>query len=727
VEKSAKTGRQFLLIGIGGMGMAPLAFYLRQQNHNIYGYDDALPAFLEYILMRQEIIICESFPEDIDCVIYSSAIQGDHPWLMEAKKRSIETYLRGKFLAQFCKKKRMIAVIGSHGKTTVTGMLIDCLSNCDYILGGLFKNEEKLPAKYVLENDFLICEVDESDHTIEHFSPHVTVVLNLEDDHLIQYGRPETLDLAFERIFKNTRHAIIIPNGDERLENIIKKSDITAEVMKVKIAPQVSAFNRNLSILQSALEVLEKDELEIRIPLNFSPLFRRNQFLNTLYFERPIEIWADYAHHPTEIAQCIAHFEEKEEKIAFIFQPHRYTRTQQYAQDFAKVFEGKNCTFLPVYSAGEKFLINGTTETILSHFSEDSKPNFVTSLNNFLIKNDDNKLQIPDQNALPNKIVFIGAGDIFYQARTWIFEQQLQLLKVFLAMQRTFFFENVSAKKHNTLCIDGVVPLIIEPESVEILIIIIQELIKTKIPFFIIGHGSNLLIDDLRSVWISLKRIAPVFTQKEGWIEVSAGFSLSIFCKQIAKLGFQGCEELVGIPGTIGGALYMNAGTLQQTISDQLASIDVINFAGNRQVIHKSQIPFAYRRGFRNGIILGAKFQFTKKEMSAILLEKIHKKMLWRRENQPQEPNAGSIFKNPPNLSAGALIDQAGMKGTRIGGAQISEKHANFIVNTTGQVTVSDVKRLINLTRQKVFEKYGIILEREILFASELFFVKIMS
>jgi UDP-N-acetylmuramate-alanine ligase len=98
------------------------------------------------------------------------------------------------------------------------------------------------------------------------------------------------------------------------LENIIKKSNIAAEVIKVKIASQASAFDNNLSILQSVLKELKKDELKTHTPLEFSPLFHRNQFLSTLHFGYPIEIWADYAHHPTEVAQCIAHFEEKEKK-----------------------------------------------------------------------------------------------------------------------------------------------------------------------------------------------------------------------------------------------------------------------------------------------------------------------------------------------------------------------------------------------------------------------------
>lgn len=612
----------------------------------------------------------------------------------------------------------MIAIVGSHGKTTVTGMLIDCLPHCGYILGGFFQNEEKLPAKYVPENDFLICEVDESDHTIEYFSPHIAAVLNLEDDHLVQYGNSENLNLAFEKLFKNTCHGIVLPEGDVRLENIAKKSRSAAKIVKAKLAQRPSYFDKNFFMVQSVLGLLEGDTLAIDRPTNFSPLFRRNQFLGTLHLEQPLEIWADYAHHPTEIAQCIAHFEEKRKKNIFVFQPHRHTRTRQYAQDFAKVFTGKNCTLLPVYAAGEKFLADGTAETILNHFSENNKPNFIESLNNFSIEDADNEWQC--LNSFPNGIVFTGAGDIFYQAQAWVFRQQILLLKNFLIKQKIPFLENIFAKKYNTLRIGGVIPLLVEPETTESLTILLGELTGTKIPFLTIGHGSNLLVDGLLGVLISLKRMPQIFTQKDGYIEVSAGLSLAIFCKQIAKFGIQGCEELAGIPGTIGGALRMNAGSHRQSISDKLLSIDVINFSEIYQTIYKSQIPFAYRKGFRDGIILGAKFQFTEREAPEILLEKIHEKMLWRRENQPQQPNAGSIFKNPQNLSAGALIDRCGLKGTPVGGAQISEKHANFIVNTTGHATAVDAKRLINLARQKVFEKYKIILEREILFTSEI-------
>jgi UDP-N-acetylenolpyruvoylglucosamine reductase len=606
----------------------------------------------------------------------------------------------------------MIAIAGSHGKTTVAGMLIDCLPHCDYILGGFFQDEEKLPASYTPENDFLICEVDESDPTIEYFSPHIAVVLNLEDDHPIQYGNSENLDLAFGKLFKNTCHAIVVPQGDTRLENITKKSNVTAKVIGVKITPGASAFDKNLSTLESVLRLLKNDA--IHRPLEFSPLFRHNQFLGTLYFEQPVEIWADCAHHPTTVTQCMEHFEEKREKIVFVFQPHRYTHTRQYAQDFAKVFAGKNCTLLPAYPAGEKFLADGTAETILFYSLPGSKPNFIASLNDFFIENNGN-------NSSPSKIIFIGAGDIFHQAQTWIFKQQIQLLKKFLIKQKIPFLENIPAEKYNTLRIGGLVPLLIEPETIESLTVLSQELIKIKIHFLIIGNGSNLLIDDPHSVPITLKKMPSIFAEKDGYIEVSAGFSLPVFCNQIARLGMQGCEELAGIPGTIGGALYMNASSHRQSIADKLVSIDVINFSGNCQTIQKSQIPFAYRKGFRDAIILGAKFKFTEKEVPKTLLEKIHEKMLWRQKNQPRQPNAGSIFKNPQNFSAGMLIDQSGLKNTTIGGAQIAEKHANFIVNATGHMTANDVKRLINLVRQKVFEKYEIILEREILFASEIF------
>ncbi|MDR1435544.1 MAG: UDP-N-acetylmuramate dehydrogenase [Puniceicoccales bacterium] len=711
--------KQFLFLGIGGMGMAPLASYMRQRGDIIYGFDDAFPSDLEQFFEMQKIIICEQFPEKIDCVIFSSAIGECHPWMQMAEKEGIPTLRRGHFLAKFCKQKKVIAVTGSHGKTTTTGMLIDHLSHCDYILGGFFQDKNKLPAFYAKENKYLICEVDESDRTIESFHPHITATLNLEDDHVDAYGESKNLDAAFEKLFSKTRQAVVIPENSERLRNITQNLK-TPLFFADDLFPEKKNASpvENGMIVRKVLEILEKesDAPTISREIFYSPIFRRHQFLGVINTEnQSIEAWADYAHHPTEITHHIENFQSThpDQKILLIFQPHRYSRTRQYAREFAKAFEGREVLFLPTYGAGEAFLSDGTTRSILRHLPQTTKAKYIESLKDFnlqeFLRNDSFQL-----------ILFIGAGDIYQRAKDWLSAQQIFYVKENLKVQDITFQENFSLKRRNSFQIDGTASLWIEPESEEELKVLFQLLQIFEIPCFVIGHGSNLLLDKFGGIFISLKKMPPIFEVDRSLITVSSELSLATFSRRIATLGFQGCEGLASIPGSLGGALCMNAGAHQQSIFDQLVSIKFFDdSSGKIKIISKEQIDFGYRHGCQKGAILSAQFSFTRTESPQFLLEKIKAKAQWRRETQPAQPNAGSIFKNPENHFAGALIEQAGLKEITFGGAKVSEKHANFIINHEQKATADDIKRLLRLVRQKVFEMHGIFLEREILFASD--------
>ncbi|MDR2201123.1 MAG: UDP-N-acetylmuramate dehydrogenase, partial [Puniceicoccales bacterium] len=248
---------------------------------------------------------------------------------------------------------------------------------------------------------------------------------------------------------------------------------------------------------------------------------------------------------------------------------------------------------------------------------------------------------------------------------------------------------------------------------------IVQRLHTLDLPFLVIGHGSNLLVDDFPGVFISLKKMESIFTAEQRRVTASSELPMATFIRKVATLGWGGCESLAGIPGSLGGAIYMNAGAHYQSVFDYLVSLKFLDHSGVIRVLPRDQIDFSYRRGFRDGIILSAQFSFLKKESTEILLGKIRDKMQWRREKQPRGPNGGCMFKNLANHFAGALVEQVGLKGTSIGGAKIAEQHGNFIVNNDGNATVSDIKRLLRLMRQRVFERYGIFLEREILFASD--------
>jgi len=231
------------------------------------------------------------------------------------------------------------------------------------------------------------------------------------------------------------------------------------------------------------------------------------------------------------------------------------------------------------------------------------------------------------------------------------------------------------------------------------------------------GSGSNVLIDDLGVKAVVLRLNSPFFRRlsfRNGHLDVASGVSLSRALRLSQIKGYSGVEFLAGIPGTVGGALAMNAGIAGKTIGDLVEHAEVMDYNGNVKVLNRKKIKFGYRQSsLAHYIILGARLKLLKKDKGRIKKE-IADRFLYRRSTQDYSfPSAGCIFKNPGRDQAGRLIDLCGLKGKRIGDACISRRHANFILNL-GAAKAEDVMKLINLARKKVKDKFGIALEPEI-------------
>lgn len=237
---------------------------------------------------------------------------------------------------------------------------------------------------------------------------------------------------------------------------------------------------------------------------------------------------------------------------------------------------------------------------------------------------------------------------------------------------------------------------------------------KEKLPFLIVGKGSNCLFDDRGfDGVVILNKIG--FCKMEGMqVQVGAGYSFSLLGVQTARKGLSGLEFASGIPASVGGAIYMNAGASLQETSTCLQSVDFVNEKGELEHYEKSELEFGYRTSSfqkKKGAIVGACFILT-------TLEEARKKQLaiveYRTQTQPYgDKSAGCVFRNPKVSTAGALIERSGLKGHSIGGAQVSTLHANFIVNT-GDATAKDVLALAKHIRETVNQKMGIELEMEI-------------
>lgn len=237
-------------------------------------------------------------------------------------------------------------------------------------------------------------------------------------------------------------------------------------------------------------------------------------------------------------------------------------------------------------------------------------------------------------------------------------------------------------------------------------------------PFYILGAGTNLLVRDggIRGIVVNMTEgFKDISFQEDGKAVIGAGVKLSEAVAQMRDNGLSGLEFGVNIPGTIGGAVSMNAGAYGSEMKDVVEGIEVLGKKGQKGFIPKSELGFSYRRAEipKGSIITRAHMRFEKKSVEEIK-ERIKEFRERRKASSPISfPNAGSIFRNPEGKVAGKLIEEAGLKGERVGGAQISEVHANYIVNTGG-AKAKDVLALMALIRDRLYSAKGIVLEPEI-------------
>ncbi len=295
----------------------------------------------------------------------------------------------------------------------------------------------------------------------------------------------------------------------------------------------------------------------------------------------------------------------------------------------------------------------------------------------------------------------------------------INAVKEFLLENSVAFTENEPMKKHTTFKIGGRADLWVEPKTVSQVAGICRLCKKLNIRLTVIGKGSNLLIADsgINGVVLSLKSLDDI--QREGdTITCGAGVSLMSLCNFALEKGLSGLEFAYGIPASVGGAVYMNAGAYGGEISSCILSADIINENGETEVIDAADMQFGYRQSVfkKNGsVIVAAKFKLVPGVPSEIKA-KMDDFMVRRRDKQPLEyPSAGSTFKRPEGHFAGALIEGAGLKGFSVGTAQVSRKHAGFLINT-GNATAENVCELIKSVQRTVLAVYGVELQPEVIF-----------
>ena len=745
--------------GICGVGMAGLAFLLKRMGHDVTGCDKS-PSHLAGWLRKNGIpVLLGHDPRHIsgaDWIVRSAAVPENIPEIRAARKAGVKIFRRGLVLAALAAESDSICVSGTHGKTTTTAMIAQILTAAgldpSFAIGGEVASLGGV-AGYG-KGGMLVAEADESDGTLAFYEPSIAVVTNIEFDHAEHFKNMGEVQECFVRMAKGTRRRIVYCCDDAAAAKLFRKlprafsygfspgADLrlsgqsdSAKGVSFRLALNGKSLGRLTLPVPGAHNALNAAAagavgLECGVPFSvvaralacFQPVARR--------FEKKVDsknllVISDYAHHPSEIAALLksARFLRRPRWLA-VFQPHRYSRTRALGPMFPPAFMGVDELILcPVYAASEKIISGGTSWDLYERFRQNGKVEVVCA-------------NSPDQAwdylktkaASGDGILVIGAGDVvriaarakkevgkgsrsLNPATRWY--AALKKLKLRCSVVR--FCEPMAEK--TTLRVGGRADIFVEAGDEADLACVVKWAFDHCVPVRTIGLGSNILVSDLgvRGIVLRLKGEAwrAIRTGRLGEVLVGAGASLNELVEWTARQGRGGAEFLTGIPGTVGGAVRMNAGAWGDEMAGVVGRIRAMEKDGRIVSLDRRRLGLSYRccEALKERIVLDVVLNLREEDEVSIRgrITEVRKRRKWMAGMR----SAGSVFMNPEGDKAGRLIEGLGLKGRKIGGARVSEKHANIIVNAKG-ARASDVMALIGIVRDQVKIKCGVDLKREI-------------
>jgi len=722
-----KKPKRVFLLGASGMGMAPLAFFLRGAGVEVEAFDDYFREPLRSQMLEAGVeVLLEPVPhKKPDYIVHSSAINRSDSRLASFRGTSSKIYKRGDFLAEYSKSFKTVAIVGSHGKTTTTGMLTWALTKEDfsfsYLVGGRFK-EDALPIGNYQNSPWLVVEVDESDGTIDGFYPDITLVLNYDWDHVDEYKEESSLEHTLRGLLSRTKSSVILPG----------KSDLLSWANE-NLSVNVSSFEANHSSADFMVcnwEAAKACGRKMGAQLgeesfkSFPGMERRQ---SVLFEDDHRTILEDYAHHPTEIGSLLASRRKllPDHWMKVVFQSHRYSRTKAFAQSFAEELGAADeLNLLPTYGAFEKYDESGDAESLVGHLPPRlrDKTKVFSDYTSFV-----NEVYETDNPLTPEQVLFVGAGNIDGWAHAFAAihthkGDRISAFSHFLSGRLSSSSvlrkdENLASK--TTMRVGGKALWYAEPQHTEDLRRLVEASNFFSMPRVMLGRGSNLIIPDEGYHGLVLRLRGDfwneISSRSDDSFVVGAGSRVKDICRLACQRGLLGFEFLEGIPGTLGGALRMNAGAMGWEIYDLVEWVSFLLPDGTIKEIPGNQLNVGYRfcKEAQEGIALRAKLKAEGRSDHKDIRSAIEALAQKRRASQPREASAGCIFKNPEEKSAGWLIENSGMKGQRVGNAVVSDVHANFIVNEGG-ATAEDVIALMQKVRERVQEESQVNLEPEV-------------
>ncbi|MCM8535185.1 MAG: D-alanine--D-alanine ligase [Lentisphaeraceae bacterium] len=708
-------------VGIGGAGMAPLASLLLQKGVNVTGSD--LEGSQNTQLLQKagaEISIGHSgyIPGKPDLLVYSAAVKAKNEDRVRAEELSIPQMKRGDFLGEVASHyENVIAVAGSHGKTTVTTMLAHVFRLCgvlpDFVIGG--KPMGGLPFASAGSGKYFITEADESDLSLTALNPTVSVVINVEDDHSWNVGGRETLFKGFQK-FSNAAESLVYGSGEfsdklfadhKNFHRLIYGED-EAQVPQAGVH---NRFNAAVALKVSELCGLPKERV-VEALKNFQGVSRRC----TIHAEGGNHIIIeDYAHHPTELREFVKTLNEEyaDFQKVIIFQPHRYERVEAYSDEFTNILKTCDHVFItPPFTAWNHEKCHATKD-----IAERCNGKYFNT-------NDWEAIAADVVNDCPpfEKMIYaiVGAAtvnQVIPYLRNIVRMHEIMTLNPYMELHT-----DLSWSELTTLSIGSHNPLVALPSSDEELSSLLAYLNKHRIHALPLGCGSNMVGGDeaYDGVIIRLRNEEFNDITISGTDVISgAGVRLSKFVNKVAEAELGGPEALVAIPGSVGGAIRMNAGAQGVEISEFVTLVKGVRLNGQAWSAKGADVEWHYRGSNIpiDVIITQVLFSFeTASKPEA--LSKISETRDFRKKTQPGGKNPGCAFRNPDGDSAGRLIDKFGMKNLSSGDCSVSDIHANFVVNK-GNGTEADFANILETVQKEVFNRSGIILRNEVVFSTK--------
>jgi UDP-N-acetylmuramate--alanine ligase len=745
--------RRIHLIGVAGSGMSGIAALLLELGHHVSGSDKVTTVEVERLRTAGLDFYSPSNAAaagGAELVVYSSAIRAEHPDFAAASGSKVWMVRRAEALAAMLGARKGIVVAGMHGKTTTSAMAAHVLRD-----GGLNPSHyvgAEIPvlgtnAHWDAEGEWFVAEGDESDGTLALYETEHSIVLNVEEEHLDYYKDLDAIDAVFRRLLSNTRGKVFYCADDlhasrlcagreatvsygERVTSFYRFDDLHLKPFQshfrvVRDGKPLGAITLNIPGRHNASNAVGVVALATELGVPFAKIARAlesfrgaKRRFEIKYRSSKFMVVDDYGHHPTEVRATLAAARNAGAgRLLVVFQPHRYSRTAALKEEFGRAFsDAAEVWVTAIYAASEQPMEGVTGEVLVEEIRRDGHPAVHYQ---------------PDRTALllevgrslrPGDCVLtLGAGNIHEQAANLSRDlAELDALQQAMGPGEARLYEPLS--KHTTLRIGGPAQYWLEPETEEGFARVVRHCRDRGVPLFVIGRGSNLLVRDggIRGVVVYLGRGEFKHLEVRGTqITAGAGVRQKELALAARDAGLGGFEWFEGIPGNVGGALRMNAGAMGAETFGQVVSMRYVDSEGEFHTRTPAEIEVQYRSVpfLRDHYAVSATFS-GEPAAPEIIEERLEASVRKRRTSQPRESSAGCIFKNPAGIPAGRLIEELGLKGSRAGGAKVSEVHGNFLVNER-DATADEMLALIGRVQELALSKRGIKLETEVQIVGE--------